>query len=232
MDNQAALAYIRKMWGTVNQKMNQVSKELWEFLIGHNYCRISPRKAQYSSGQGISRKGQQKMKIKSKDISETVLCKGWSRNRCVSHQSNNSHLTVLLLENRPLESGNGCISIKLEESKGICFSPLFPNGASSEKNSKRASKLSFNCTGMAVTSMVSMPVADVHKKSNFVAKKAKRFKKYSRGKFLISPKELYVVGGMDSIREKLLAEGISKESAELELNLTMGNMFHKGKLLP
>ena len=64
MDNQAALAYIRKMWGTVNQKMNQVSKELWEFLIGHNYCRISPRKAQYSSGQRISRKGQQKMEIK------------------------------------------------------------------------------------------------------------------------------------------------------------------------
>ena len=169
------------------------------------------------------------MEIKSKDISETVLCKGSSRNRCVCHQSNNSHPSVLLLENKPLESGNGCISIKLEESKGICFSPLSPNGASPEKNSKRASKLSFNCTGMAITSMVSMPVADVRKKSNFVAKKAKQ---YSRGKFLISPKELSVVGGMDSIPEKLLAEGISKESAELELNLTMGNMFHKGKLLP
>ena len=96
-----------------------------------------------------------------------------------------------------------------------------------KKNSKRASKLSFNCTGMAITSMVSMPVADVHKKSNFVAKKAKRFKQYSRGKFLISPKELSVVGGMDSIREKLLAEGISKESAELELNLTMGNVSQR-----
>ena len=143
MDNQAALAYIRKMWGTVNQKMNQVSKELWEFLIGHNYCRISPRKAQYSSGQRISRKGQQKMEIKSKDISETVLCKGSSRNRCVCHQSNNSHLSVLLLENRLLESGNRCISIKLEESKGICFSPLFPNGASSEKKFKKSKQAFF-----------------------------------------------------------------------------------------
>ena len=40
MDNQAALSYIRKMgWrqgrggGQVNQKMNQISKELWQFLI-------------------------------------------------------------------------------------------------------------------------------------------------------------------------------------------------------
>ena len=34
MDNKAALAYI-KNGGTVNQRMNQVSKELWEFLIGN-----------------------------------------------------------------------------------------------------------------------------------------------------------------------------------------------------
>ena len=44
MDNQAALAYIRKMGGggagkggggTLNQKMNQVCKELWELVIGN-----------------------------------------------------------------------------------------------------------------------------------------------------------------------------------------------------
>ena len=34
MDNKAALAYI-KNGGTVNQRINQVSKELWEFLIGN-----------------------------------------------------------------------------------------------------------------------------------------------------------------------------------------------------
>ena len=35
MDNQPALAYSTKMGGTVNQKMNQVSKELWKFLRGN-----------------------------------------------------------------------------------------------------------------------------------------------------------------------------------------------------
>ena len=43
MGNQAALAYTRKMGkdgtgvggGTVNQRINQVSKELWKFLIGN-----------------------------------------------------------------------------------------------------------------------------------------------------------------------------------------------------
>ena len=33
MDNEAALAYIRKMGGKGNQKMNQVGKELWQSLI-------------------------------------------------------------------------------------------------------------------------------------------------------------------------------------------------------
>ena len=35
MDNQTALTYMRKMRGKVNQEMNQMSKELWEFLIGN-----------------------------------------------------------------------------------------------------------------------------------------------------------------------------------------------------
>ena len=60
---------------------------------------------------------------------------------------------------------------------------------------------------MAVTGMLSMPVADVHEKSDFVAKVAKPFKISSREKLLISPKQLPAVGGMDSIRGKLLAEG-------------------------
>ena len=33
MDNQAALAYIRKMGGKGNQDMNQMGKELSQFLI-------------------------------------------------------------------------------------------------------------------------------------------------------------------------------------------------------
>ena len=42
---------------------------------------------------------------------------------------------------------------------------------------------------MAVTSIVSMPVADIHKKYDFVAKVTKAFKKFSRGKSLINPKK-------------------------------------------
>ena len=33
MENQAALAYIRKMGGKGNQDINQMGKELWQFLI-------------------------------------------------------------------------------------------------------------------------------------------------------------------------------------------------------
>ena len=105
----------------------------------------------------------------------------------VCHQSDNSAPSVLFLEKRPLESGNRCISTKLDKSKGICISPFCLVGRFPKKSPERASKPSSCCTSMAVTSMVSMSVADVHKKSDFVAKVAKPFKKSSRGKSLISP---------------------------------------------
>ena len=104
---------------------------------------------------------------------------------------------------------------KLEESEGMCISPIFPSGLSSVKSPERASKPSSNCISMAVTSVVSMTVADVLKKSDFVAKMAKPFKKTSKVKSPISPNQLSAVCGMDSIRGYLLADGISQESPEL-----------------
>ena len=87
-------------------------------------CRISPTEVQYSSGQGISKKGQEQMKIKYQNISERLLHKGSSRNRSVCHQSDNSAPSVFFFEKRPLQSGNRCISPKLDKSKGICISPF------------------------------------------------------------------------------------------------------------
>ena len=98
-----------------------ISNREWDQI----YCRISPREAQYSSRQGISKKGPQRIEIKPQDISETVLCKASPRNRSFFHQSGNSALSVTLLENRTLEPGNRCISTKLEESKGIQAIPFF-----------------------------------------------------------------------------------------------------------
>ena len=135
------------------------------------------------------------MEIKSQYISETTLCKESSRNRSVCHQSKNSAPSVHLLENRPLESGNKCISTKLEESKGTCISPLFPSGSSSKKSPERASKPSSSCIQAWYPCLLHISI----KNQNFVAKVAKLFKKYSRRKSLISPKQIYAVGGMDSI---------------------------------
>ena len=126
--------------------------------------------------------------FKPQDIPETVLCKGSSRNRYVCYQSDNSTPSLLLLKNRLLEPGNICISTMLEESKGICISPLFLCGSSSEKSPERAGKPSSSCTSMAITYMVSMVVADVHKETDFVAKVAKPFKKSSRENHLLVQK--------------------------------------------
>ena len=56
---------------------------------------------------------------------------------------------------------------------------------------------------MAVTSIVFMPVADIHEKHDFVDKVAKPFKIFSRRKSLINPKELSAVGGMAGIKGRI-----------------------------
>ena len=109
----------------MNQHMKQISKELWQISISnrecnHNYYRIPPSKAQYSSG-----KGQQRIKIQSQDISETVLCKGLSRNSSVCHQGNNSVSSVLLLKNGRLGSVKRCILTRLEEPQSHVRFPSF-----------------------------------------------------------------------------------------------------------
>ena len=89
MDNQV-ISVLKKNKGHSKSKNEpseqgivRISNKEWD----HNYSRIYPREAQYSSGQVISKKGQQSMEIKSQDISKTVLCKGWSRNKSVCHES-------------------------------------------------------------------------------------------------------------------------------------------------
>ena len=146
------------MEDTVNQKMNQVSKELWEFLIGNRITitvEYLPEKLNTLADKGSRKRGQWRMEIKCQDISETVLCKGSSRNRNVCHQSDNSAPTLLLLENRSLDSGKRCISTNLEESKGICISPLFPSGSSSEKVQKE--QASFILVALAYQSQAWYP---------------------------------------------------------------------------
>ena len=90
-----------------------------------------------------------------------------------------------------------------ENLKVVCVSPRFPSGSSSEKSPERANKPSSNYFNMAVTNIVSMPVADIHKKFDFVAKVAKLFEIFRRGRSLINPKELSAVGGMAGILGKL-----------------------------
>ena len=84
-----------------------------------------------------------------------------------------------------------------------CEFPLFSLMGPVLKSPERASKPSSNYINMVVTSIVSIPVANIYKKSDFVAKVAKPFKKFDRGKSLINPKKLTAVVSMASIQGKL-----------------------------
>ena len=92
----------------------------------------------------------------------------------------------------------------------MCVSPLFPSESSSEISPERASKPSSNYINMVVTSIVSMPVADIHKKFDFIAKVAKPLKIFRRGRSLINRKEQSAVGGMAGILESSVGIAQSK----------------------
>lgn len=108
-DEQSGYIRVHKKNGGYSESKNKSSKQIMVEISNREWdrknSRISPREARYFSGQDILKKGQQPMEIKPY-ISETVLCKGSSRNKSFYRQSDNSVPRVLLLGNKPLESGS------------------------------------------------------------------------------------------------------------------------------
>ena len=94
-----------------------------------------------------------------------------------------------------LSQGTNAFQQSWKNLKTYAISPLFPNESSSEKSPERASKPSSSCIQACYPCLLHISI----KNQNFVAKVVKLFKKYSRGKSPISPKQIYAVGGMDSI---------------------------------
>ena len=132
MDDHTALAYIRKMQDKVNQNMNQVGQELWELLIGNGITIIVeylPGKLNPLPDKESREKDSSKWKLNPK-----IFQKMFNKRSCLEIDLFDSSPRVLLLEKRPIESGNTCIATELEESKCTYISLLFPSGSSSGKS--------------------------------------------------------------------------------------------------
>ena len=123
------------------------------------------------------------------------------------------------------ESRDGSLSTQLEESKGLCIPPFFPHRAGSGEGEQRTGRSS-NCDpSLAVSALVPSVIINVGKESYLGAKDSKPSKKSKGGMLSFSSKQNSPTSGLDSVRKNLLAEGISKDSAELILHSR-----NKGKL--
>lgn len=183
----------------------------------HNYSRIPPGDIKWSSRQRIKEEGSKRMEAESKCLSKNLLGEGSSRDRFVCLENNYTTREVLLLETRSQEPGDGCLPTELEKFKGICFPSILPDREGAPKSSAGGGKRPSYNSSLAIPALVSPSTSDVNKEPNFVTKVPKPSKKSSRGIAPPKPEQFSSTCGMDSLRENLFTEGISRESAELIL---------------
>ena len=126
----------------------------------------------------------------------------------VCHQSDNSAPSVLFLEKRPLESGNRCISTKLDKSKGICISPFCLVGRFPKKVKKEQASLLL--VAPAWQSQAWYPcLLQMSIKNPILLPKWPNLLKNPAGENHSLVQTTLCSCGMNSIRGKLLVEGIS-----------------------
>ena len=190
-----------------------ISTQTWD----HNYSRIPPWDIKRSSRQGIKEEGSKRMEAESKYLSENLPYEGSSRNRFVCLENNHPAREVLLLEARSQEPGDRCLPTELERSKGICLPSILPDREGVTKSSTGGSKRSSYNSSLAISALVSPSSSDVDKEPHLITKVSQSSKKPSGGITPTKPKQHSSTGGMDSLREDLFTEGVSKESAELIL---------------
>ena len=184
----------------------------------HDYCRIPAGEAQWLSGLGVSQGGQERLEITPGSISDTLLEEGSARSRSLCIKGDDPSEQFFLVENRLYESRNRCLSTELVKHKRVCLPTVLSNRESLTEGSFGEGRSVNNNTCLAIPVVVPLPDPNVSKESNSYSKVSGSTKKSSRGISSIGPKQFLTTGGMNSVLEKLLAEEISRESAELVLH--------------
>jgi len=128
MDNMTALSYLVKMGGTNHQELVKLSQQIWNHLISvgdHSYCRTSPGDSKCRSKLRVKEcKGLQRVETRQSDISKTQPRIRDSGDRFLCLKGIETTKEILFLENRSIQSGQGCISGQLVPGFELCLSSI------------------------------------------------------------------------------------------------------------
>ena len=182
-----------------------VPPKIWD----HDYCGVPSRDFEWPSGQRVKEERPKRMEIRPKSVPKATLGEGSSNDRFICIEGDNPTPEILLLETRSQKPGNRCFSTGLGSPEGVCLPTIFPDRPCTTKGAEGSSNSATHNTYLANPTMVPFSPKNVYQKSNSVTKVPACLEKL---------KQLSPTYGMDSIRAKLIADGVSEDSAELILH--------------
>ena len=197
-------------------RLEQADMGVYYTTGNHNYSRTFTRETQCGGGCTVSvSEGLQRMEVMPICLQETVPGSMGTINRSICLQGFEPTSKVHVLEAGPFQSGNGCFSNRLGKSRSLCVSTVLPHFQSSKKSTKREGNIDINNPGMANSALVSQGPRNVYKKSDFNSKNKEITFKSKQRSSSTSTKPQSTTDGLDSLRERLTAEGISEKTASL-----------------
>ena len=153
------------------------------------------------------------METKTTDFSVTLQYKGNTRPLCIFSLPPNPSL--YFLKTGSILQGEGCSCKVMEIPKGVCFSSSQPNWKSAEESSSGPRPDLTGNFNLAKLVLVSTSSSDVSRKTDFDSTSREFLNGLKDGKAFIDRERKTKTSGVDNFWEKLLAEGISKNAAEL-----------------
>ena len=185
----------------------------------HNYCRVPPRSPQQGSRHAVTnREGFKRMEIKSSGVSKPLQILVDPRYRPFRFQSFPSSSSLCLLETASIQQRQGCFPNALDSHKRICFSPIFSNRQSLTQSFVRSSNVNFDNTSLANTVLVPSVTKALNSKPFKFAQSPRFITRPKQGTSSSNNKRKPTTPGMNSFRERLSSEGISKKAATLITN--------------
>ena len=194
----------------------QENMAVFDIQADHSYCRTPARNPECRSRLRVKElEGLKRVETRPNNFQKALQPSRSTQSRSICLPSVSSGTEVLCLEERPLQSGQGCISGPLGSGTELCLPTVLLDRENSVKDREREISSVDNHPSMAVTAMVP---------KDFGIECPVSFSSPTDSKFVIRPiggktptarGQNFTSNGLDSFRKELSKEGISKRASIL-----------------
>lgn len=198
---------------------SQRNMEFPFFERDHDYCRISSKQAECSSGLGVSKHCRsERLAVGSSTVFTTNTNKTTTRDRSICLPSESSVKTVHVVAARPKQCGNRRTSTGVGGSVRLCVSSILSDNQNSQESGPRGVSSSFDNTNLAKSAMVFSSVGNVNSESSTSVYASTSFNKCSGTNTPASKTKTTEASGLDCFRQCLASEGLSEKATDLITN--------------